>query len=471
MPTKKKTIKNVVEGKVEMKVTEAPHAAQVIHNGLSEAILGFSPGGIGTQLSQVDTLFRNNRWYLVSNMRQLLAEIYVEHGLIQTVVNVPVDDALRGGVEIKSKQLSPEQVEELQTHLEREDILDSSVGQGQKWTRLFGGGGVLILTDQDPASPLDVSKIRPDSPLEFRAVDLWELYPDTKGQEGALEQPNTEYYIYYGVRLHKSRVMKMQGLKAPSFIRPRLRGWGFSIVESLVMSINQYLKSNNLTFEVLDEFKLDVFAFDGLTQTLLSADGTAKVQQRTQIANQQKNFQNAITMDAKDRYDQKQITFAGLADMMKEFRIQIASDLRMPLTKIFGISAAGFSSGEDDIENYNAMVESTIRSKMKAEIVRIIEMICQKLFGFVPDDISVNFKPLRVLSSVDEETVKTQKFQRLMAARTAGEISAEEFRDACNKDELLGVQLDTTDSALDFQEEESDPAKKDQEDNKPTKKE
>ena len=50
----------------------------------------------------------------------------------------------------------------------------------------------------------------------------------------------------------------MKGLTAPSFLRPRLRGWGFSVVEKLVRSINQYIKATDLGFEVLDEFKLDV---------------------------------------------------------------------------------------------------------------------------------------------------------------------------------------------------------------------
>src|SRR4051812_31421674 len=85
-------------------------AAHMIANGLSDAVLGFNPGGPGTQLNQVTTLFKNNRWYLISNMRQLLSQIYVEHGLIQTVVNVPVDDAFRGGVIVKTKQLSEEEL-------------------------------------------------------------------------------------------------------------------------------------------------------------------------------------------------------------------------------------------------------------------------------------------------------------------------------------------------------------------------
>jgi phage-related protein (TIGR01555 family) len=424
----------------------------MIQNGLTEALLGFNPGSIGVELSQVDTLFKNNRWYLISNMRQLLSEIYVEHGLVQTIVDVPVDDGLRGGILFKSEQLSPEQIEELRVYFEREDIIGSVVGQALKWNRLYGGAGILVITDQDPMTPLDLDAITEDSPVEYRAVDMWELFWDKQNVEGydaTIQEHEFEHYSYYGMKIHKSRVLRLKGLTAPSFIRPRLRGWGFSIVESLVRSINQYLKENDLVFEVLDEFKLDIFKIEGLAGTLLAPDGEQKVRQRVQLANQQKNFQNAMTMDAKDDYVQKQLSFSGLAEIMKEIRMQIASDMRMPLTKIFGISAAGFSSGEDDIENYNAMVESQVRAKCKYEILQLAGVACRKLFGFVPDDLTGEFKPLRILSAEQEENVKTQKFNRVLAAKQANEITTKEFRDSCNKDNLLPVQLDTELDTLD----------------------
>ena len=209
----------------------------------------------GTEdLSKADPLFNNLRWYLVSNFRQLLSQLYVEIGLVQTIVDVPVDDAIRGGIEIKSKQLDDEQIEELQISLDRNDDINT-VAQAAKWNRLFGGAGIIILTDQDPETPLDLAAINKDTPLEFRAVDMWELFWDkqnTEGYDPAIQTQDFEYYSYYSESLHKSRVMRMKGLTAPSFIRPRLRGWGFSVVEILVRSINQYLKATDLAYEVLD---------------------------------------------------------------------------------------------------------------------------------------------------------------------------------------------------------------------------
>lgn len=436
--------KNVLPKKIQNEVKE------IVANGLTDAILGFQPGGIGAQLSQVTTIFRNLRWYLVSNMRQPLSQAYVELGIIQTVVNVPVDDAMRGGIEIKSKELSPDEIEKLQYTMEQENDINK-MAQTLKWDRLFGGAGLLIITGQDWETPLEMSSLQPGDPLDFRAVDMWELFWDHQNVEGdgePIDNPQVEFYSYYGKKIHKSRVLITRGIEAPSFIKPRLRGWGVSVVEILVRSINQYLKANDLTFEILDEFKIDVYKIKNLTNTLLTPGGTQKIQQRVQLANQQKNYQSAVTMDSEDDYIQKELSFAGIAETMIGIRMQVASDLRMPLTKVFGISAAGFSSGEDDIENYNAMVESTVRSKSKFHLINMVKLRCQSLFGYVPEDLQIGFKPLRVLSSEQEENVKSQKFNRILAARQAGEITSMEFRDACNKDQLLGISLDTSDQFI-----------------------
>jgi uncharacterized protein len=402
-------------------------------------------------VENVNTLFHNMRWYLVSNFRQVLNQAYVEIGLIQTICDAPVYDAFRGGVEIKSKQLDESQIEELQISIDRDDDL-GIVAQANIWNRLFGGAGVLILTDQDPEEPLDIASIDSNTPLEFRAVDMWELFWDkqnTEGYDPAIQTQDFEFYNYYGEQVHKSRVMRLKGFICPSFIRPRLRGWGFSVVEVLIRSINQYLKATDLGFQVLDEFKIDVFKIKNLVNTLMSPNGAAKVQQRVQMANYQKNFQNALVMDSEDDWDHKQLSFAGLAETFEGIKSQVAADMRMPRIKLFGQGASGLNaSSEDEIEVYNAMVESQVRNKAKYDVLRVCEIKCQKLFGFIPDDLSVSFKPLRVLSAEQEENVKTQKFNRLIAAQSSGLLSTFEFREACNKANIFDVALDNAGEVL-----------------------
>jgi uncharacterized protein len=414
---------------------------------------GFPGTGSSYQpIEDAATGFTNLRWYLVSNFRQLLSQLYVEIGLVQTIVNVPIDDGLRGGVMLKSKQLDEGQIKELQISMDRDDDLGTA-GWAAKWNRLYGGAGILILVDdQDPETPLDIAAIGPDTDIEFRAVDMWELFWDkqnTEGYDPQIQSQEFEFYSYYSESIHKSRVMRLKSITAPSFIRPRLRGWGVSVVEALIRSMNQYLKATDLSFEVIDEFKVDVYKIKNLVNTLLSPGGAQGIKQRIQTTNWHKNYQNAVVLDSEDEFDHKNLDFGGVAEMLSEIRMQVAADMRMPITKLFGTSVSkGFATDQNDMENYNSMVESEVRAKLKYDIMRMCEIKCQKLFGFIPDDLELEFKPLRELSAIDQENVKTQKFTRLLQARQSAEISVQEFRDACNKGDLFDIQLDTAEDGL-----------------------
>lgn len=427
--------------------------------GLFGQALGFQDSfgllPFGEQVESPATLFKNLRYYLVSNYRLQLSQAYAEIGLIQTIIDIPVDDAFRGGIGVKTKQLGEEEIRELTLALDRDDDL-TTVARTLKWARLFGGGATLILTkDQDPATPLDIASINKDSSLEFRSADMWELFfslvnIDDGENDPSFQTIDVEYYNYYGRRIHHSRVLPVKGRVAPSFIRPRLRGWGLSEIEILIRSINQYLKATNVGFEVLDEFKVDYYMLKGLVNSLMSPQGMQSIQKRIQLMNMSKNYKNAVVLGDEDKWEQKQLSFAGLADTMAGIRQQVCADMRMPASKLFGQS---FSTGlgnsdQNDMENYNSMVESSVRTPCKSSVLKIVELKCQFLFGMIPDDLEIEFKPLRVLSAVDEETVKTQKFTRLQGAMTAGTITLKEFRESANKGNLFDIHLDTTDAAL-----------------------
>ena len=415
-----------------------------VTNGLTDVVMGgFNPLNTGTPLSQVDPLFNNVKTYLISNMRQILSQFYVEHGLCQAIVDIPVDDALRGGFDIKTEQLDEDDIRLLKAHMAKHDDIDT-IKQALKWTRLYGGGGIVYMTNQIHSNPLDLKNLEG---LELRAVDMWELFSDQQNINDDTRKldikPNKDFcYSYYTIQLHNSRVLPIKGKIAPSFIRPRLRGWGFSVMESLIQSINQFLKTKNLTYEVLDEFKLDIFKINGFNQAILTKEGTDKILRRVQLANQQKNFQNALTMDAQDEHQAKQLSFSGLSDVQKEIRIQVASDMKMPLTKLFGLSASGFSSGEDEIEVYNGMIESDIRPKAKKVCRSVVEIRCQELFGFIPSDLEIEFLSLRVLSQVQLEEVKDKKCNRLVALFDKGAIDLKELRDCINRGDLVDIKLE-----------------------------
>ena len=412
---------------------------QDIQNSLTGLFATLSING-QSQLSQTATQYLNLRYYLISNDRNLLSHMYAEHGIVQTLVDQPVDDAFRGSFDIQTDQIEPEELTKLEQFIERNRVVET-IKQAVKWSRLYGGGAMLIMTDQKPDTPLDIQQLNEDSNLSFKSVDLWELYStDQNTFNKSWQEP--EYYFYYDVKIHKSRVYRIDGKEPPSFIRARLRGWGMSELEKLVRSINQYMKNQDVVFELMDEAKVDVYGIDGFNSALMSSNGTNNIAARIQIANQMKNFQNALVMDVADTYEQKNMNFAGLSDLLKQIREGIAADLKMPVTKLFGISSSGFNSGEDDIENYNAMIESEIRSKVKFVVTDIIGIICQKLYGVIPDDLGIQFPELRMMSTEQQEIAKTNEFNRVISSYQSGLIDGQQAQQAINRGDLLPISID-----------------------------
>jgi phage-related protein (TIGR01555 family) len=152
-----------------------------------------------------------------------------------------------------------------------------------------------------------------------------------------------------------------------------------------------------------------------------------------------KNFSNAIMLDAEDDYDHKELSLAGLAATIEQIRVGIAAACRMPISKLFGLSASGFNSGEDDIENYNTIVEHE-RERARDVLDRVLPLVCRHLFGYEPQ-LEYEFKPLRVLSGVDQENVLNSKFNRLSMLYSQGFFTDEEYARALKEDKI--VLMDT----------------------------
>ena len=425
-----------------MKYTKKPKNAKAPKKSLGSRVLNaygetgalggvFDGGSMGTlsPMSMPFQLAGDTQYAPVTLNRVLLNYSYMTFGVIQTVIDQPVEDAFRGGIEIDCDELDAEDIQDLQDYLERNKIIHR-VKQAIKWSRLFGGSGLIINTNQDPTTELDKETIGQDSPLDFIDADRWELVLQYITET---ECP----FNYYGQKIHKSRVIKLLGKEAPSFVRKRLQGWGMSEIERLVRSLNSYTKHGDVIFELIDEAKIDVFGIEGYNASLLSGNARAAIDSRLRDVSMGKNYHNALVIDKEDSYEQKQLTFSGMAEILKEIRIAIACEAKMPMTKLFGLSASGFSSGEDDIENYNSMVEGETRATAREILIHVLPLCFRKLFGFEPQHWTMKFKALRVLSSLDEENIKSQKHARYEADYNKGMLSAQEYAEIQKREGLL----------------------------------
>jgi phage-related protein (TIGR01555 family) len=226
-------------------------------------------------------------------------------------------------------------------------------------------------------------------------------------------------------------------------IRGQFTGWGVSKLEGIVRTWNQYLKQQEVVYELTDEAKVDVFRLEGFKETLASPDGAQKAAARVQLSAELKNYKNALVLDKEDEYESKAVSFGGIAEIINENRKGISADFGYPMTKLFGISAAGFNAGEDDLETYNAKVESDYRAKDRHIVLFIIQCRCQQLFGYIPETISFEFHPLRVLSAEQEETLKDKKLERILRAKEVGLITSEKAVELINAEKVFPLDLNS----------------------------
>jgi phage-related protein (TIGR01555 family) len=429
-----KDLMNMGTGELREKLHALTQAQNSVGGGYPlNGLVGF-PAGNMSPMSQPWTIADSNNYVPLTLDRILLTFAYMTHGIFQTAIDQPVYDGYKGGIIINSPDLDEADIQLLQEHI-RDNRTLHEVRDAQRWARLYGGAGLIINTtqngDTDRQYPLRREFMDyPDTPLSFVAADRWELTMSIVNFQD-VEFP----YNYYGTPLPKDRVLRIIGKEAPSFVRPQLMGWGFSDLERMIRELNAYVRANESLFQMLKEWNIDVWQLVGFNDTILSDLAQGKVNKRIMYANYLKSTTNSIMMDAEDKFEQRTQTFSGVGEVFQQIRLGTCGALRMPMSKVFGFAASGLNSNQDDMENYNAMIEAEIREPAIPILHDVVGLSCRQLFGYEPE-LTISFKPLRELDAVEEEEVKTSKQTRLFQFYTAGLLSPQETMESAKKQEL-----------------------------------
>ena len=368
-----------------------------------------------------------------------LANIYKANGFIKMAVDMPVDDAFRGGgFEFESGTLEAEELEELNEKVKELDL--ETIKQVARWGRLFGGGVLLCETGQNLDTPFNPETIY-NKEIKFFACDRWQCYPLASSlylaKTFVLQDLSLSENGGIISEVDKSRLQVFTGEVQPYYIRNQLQGWGISLLECIIPQLNQYLKANRVILELLDEAKIDILKIFGLADNLMSADGESAVKRRVSIFASQKNYKNVGVMDTQDDYDQKTMQFGGIDRLLEKIFLLICSSLRIPYSKVFGRGASGFSSGEDDLENYNAMIMSSVRVPIMPIIKWVGQIRACQLFGRKIDDLSIKWKPLRVLSEKEEQEIKSQKINSYVMLLQSGVLNRKQVAEQLQKDDII----------------------------------
>lgn len=379
---------------------------------------------------------------LLSLQRLLLTYLYKTYGILAKIVDIPVDDAYkRGGFTLSAETIDEDDLEKLEKELNKNQDI-KAIKQAQKWARLFGGAALIAVDSVDGKldKPLNVDRLQ-GRDLKFMPVDRWQLsysktnvnipggtwqlvnYNNTGGESAKIVDP--------------SRIFIIQGKDSPYIVNMMVQGWGISVYEQIFQDMSQFFKSRNVLFELLDEAKTDVLKLNTMQTALSSAGGERALQKMVDMIARNKNYKSQITLSTADEYEQKQISFSGIADILKEIRIMMAGSANIPVNKLWGEGITGFGSGEDSLENYNSQIENEVRTVADPIIEWVLQLRCYQLFGRELPDLEKEWCSLRTMSAVDEQNVKDKKLNTTLQLFDRNLLTPQEVMEYLKKQDIF----------------------------------
>ena len=383
----------------------------------------------------------NIKFDLLTLQYQIVTFLYKTYGILAKVVDVPVDDAYRyGGFEIQAETINDNELKKLEYALKTNSDIEQ-LKQARKWARLFGGAALICLDGRDLKEPLDYKALY-QGEVSFLPVDRWQL----NYSNGNINQPNGTWYLNTaygqvenqdGSVIDESRIKILHGKVAPFQIAQMVNFWGISVYEQIFQDMNQLFKSRDALFELLDEAKTDILKLEALQTALTNKNAMNALQRMVDFIARNKNYKSTITLSTKDDYDQKTMSFSGIEGILKEIRIMLAGSANMPVNKLWGEGVTGFGSGEDSLENYNSLIESEIRGADLDTILWVLKIRCYQLFGRDIEDLFIDWKELRVLSSIDEQNINDHKFANILQLFDRQLLTPQETMEILKKQNLL----------------------------------
>ena len=131
-------------------------------------------------------------------------------------------------------------------------------------------------------------------------------------------------------------------------------------------------------------------------------------------------------------------SLAGVTDLVRQSMEYVAAMFNEPVTKMWGLSPAGFNSGDSDLRNHYDNIAAQQEKMFGAPMERLCKILQINEFGEIDDSISFKFAPL----SEDDEAAlaaknKTKAETDAILLET-GAIAPEDVRQRLIDDENSG---------------------------------
>ncbi|MFE8049301.1 DUF1073 domain-containing protein [Brenneria goodwinii] len=376
----------------KLRVRVTSDGLRVTTDGLANVMTGMGTG-------RDRRMFNRFMFGVMQDFTELEAA-YVENWIARAIIDYPVDDATREWREFSSDYSTA--IREAEKFYNVQSITQEAF----KWAGVYGGAGVLMITDQPFDKPLNVEKIKKGSLKRLLVLDRMFI----NGQAFNVTDPLAvnymmpDYYVVNGgtQKIHYSHFVAAPGAPLPMRWRMINSGWDDSRLRRCLEDIKDAVSAKSGIAALIQEANIDVINRENLAVDLSSGDMDDAIAKRYNIFGMMKSLYRLALLDKNEVLDRKQLSFGGLGEILSSLMEWTSGAAGIPMTRLFGVQSKGLGdSGQGDMNNYYNTIRGGQESQYRPFLKRIDEVLIRSTLGTIPDGLDFEFAPLAQPTDVE----------------------------------------------------------------------
>lgn len=333
------------------------------------------------------------------NSFQELDAAYQTNWIARQIVDVPAGDMVREWRTIKSS--SAELIQQEETRIG----LKFASEEALSWARLYGGGGILMLTNQDLGTPLQINRIKKGDLERLLTFDRWEMSPQTINTWDVLA-PNyllPEFYTVQGgtQMIHWTHFARFNGARLPRRQMAQTSGWGDSELRKCMEDLKDTVSAKGGIAELMQEANVDVIKRNGLADELAS-DQDEAITSRYTLFSQLKSIVHLALLDGDEEYTRNTLQLSGVSQTLETLMVWLSGCAGIPYSKLWGVSPTGLNAtGEGDETNYYDRIRSAQNNQLAQPLNYLDQIMVRSAVGTFPDDYDFVWNPLKQPNQIE----------------------------------------------------------------------
>lgn len=386
--------------------------------------------------------------------------LFRDNWIAKAIIEKPANEMLKNGFSIHS-QIEPDKIDKIMNIWQKTKTQNKFL-KCLKWARLYGGCLLIPMIENqgDLSKPLDYETIMPDSYKGCFTVDRWSgVSPSIKLVDN-ITDPDFGQPEYYDVsdnttgktfRIHHSRVIKMIGREMPYWEEIAETYWGASELEHVYTELKKRDDTSaNISFLIFLA-NIRVFKMDGMSQMLSIGDQQAaqRVYETMKTMNHLMCNTGTLAIDKEEDFAMHGYSFTGINDVYESFMLDISGAAEIPVDKLFGRSPSGFNSGAETLQNYYDTIDEKRETYVREPLEKIVKIITMSALGEIPDDIEIDFNPVRRPSDLEKSDLAQKNAQPIFDAYAGGLIGkGTALKELKQQSDITGLWTNITDEMI-----------------------